>query len=78
MTMIQRHLTQLVDRRRAERRQPLAKLKREQLEADLLAILYTGPAIVEYKDGRPAEYNVMGARIVLDKTAPQPDSKSGT
>lgn len=77
MTILTAALLQLVDQRKRERRQPMATLSRSEAEAQLFAIKYTGSVIVEYANGIPQEYGVCGARIVLDKTEPKPDSKSG-
>lgn len=70
-------LLRLVERRKLDRRHPIATLSRRDAEAHLLAIQYTGSVIVEYDHGIPQEYGVCGARIVLDKREPKPDSEQG-
>lgn len=75
MTMLTTALLQLVERRKADRRKPFATIPRAEAERYLLAIRYTGSVTVEYANGVPMEYGIMGARIVLDKTPISVDSE---
>lgn len=71
---ITEELGQLVERRREDRRRPIAVLSRADADAQLRALQYTGSVLVEYACGVPKEYNVLGARILLDKIIRDVDS----
>lgn len=79
---LRRALLQIVDRRKQERRQPIAVLSVADADALLLAERYTGPVTVMYASGVRKELHLplaplrilLDRRETVDKSEDAPDS----